>query len=162
MRACVLPPLACQSHQCVRSDLSLKKPTFVLRVHFLRTGMPISGVPSGSLLIPDHAVLFLFCSWFFLRFLSLFRFAPFASREMSVCFQAHTQRLSLIDFYNCQAFTVLSAYSSFSHASLRKKITLQLSRLWVVPLFFVTYAYAYASRRLVVLSFSYVASCREC
>ena len=76
-----------------RSDLNLQKPTFVLCVHFLRTGMLISGVPSGSLLIPDHTVLFLFALGFF--FACLHFSGPHRSRpERCQSVSKHTRNVS--------------------------------------------------------------------
>ena len=66
----------------------------------------------------DHLVFrFFFCP----HLLCHFRFAPFAPQDNLFRFQAYTQHSSLFDFSNCQTYTLLNAYSSFSRACSRNK-----------------------------------------
>ena len=145
-------PSACQSRQRVRSDLRRQKPPFAHRMYFSSQRHADLGVSSCSLLNPAHIVSH-FRYFFCLHLLCHFRFPPFALRDNSFRFQAYTQHPSLFDFSNCQTYTVLNAYSSFSRASFRNK--LPSSQSVALCLFFVICGLndACADRQLVDLFF---------
>ena len=147
MRACALLPSAYQSRQPVRSGLSRQKPPLNLyslfECPFLRRGMPMSVFRSCSLLIQDHTVLFLFAlGFFFVCFHFSFR-TVHVSREAIPFPSIHTASLAF-RFLQPSGVHRTQYVLQFFARFLPGKITLQLSLLWFVPLFFVAYAFAYA------------------
>ena len=96
------------------------------------------GVSSCSLLNHAHVGIVSYFLFFCLHLLCHFRFAPFAPRDNSFRFQAHTQHPLAFRFIsNGQTYIVLNAYSSFSRASFRNKSP--SSQSVVLCLFFVTW-----------------------
>ena len=143
-----LPKSAARQIRSEASKTALRS-SYVL---FLRRGMPTWECQlSCSLLNPAHVVSYFH---FFLSSFALpFPFPTVRTPRQLVPFPSIHATPSLFDFSNCQTYTVLNAYSSFSRASFRNKLS--SSQSVALCLFFVIRGLndACADRPLVDLFF---------
>ena len=125
------------NRQRVRSDPRRQKPPFAHRMYFFfAEACRLGGVK--LFFTEPCSCRFVFPFFFFVFICFAISVSHRSHSETTRSVSKHTRNTpSLFDFSNCQTYTVLNAYSSFSRTSFRNK--LQSSQSVALCLFFVTW-----------------------